>query len=114
MAVKVDGKQRQVLVITLPPAITKGGKTTGALEHVYAGSDRLKKELIKRRFQLKHDPDAYVFGTEDGRRVRGFRRMWRELYRLAGLDFGRQKGSHGTPSGTSSCRGRLRTRATRS
>ena len=92
VAVKVDGRQRQVLVITLPPAMTKGGKSTGALEHVYAGSDRLKKELIKRRFQLKHDPDAYVFGTEDGRRVRGFRRMWRELYRLAGLDFGRQKG----------------------
>ena len=39
VAVKVDGKQRQVLVITLPPAITKGGKGTGALEHVYAGSD---------------------------------------------------------------------------
>ena len=71
---------------------SRRGKTTGEIEHVYAGSERLKKELIKRRFQLKRNPDAYVFGTEDGRRVRGFRRMWRELFRLAGLDFGRDKG----------------------
>ncbi len=92
VTVKVDGRQRQVLVITLPAAITKGGKTTGEIEHVYAGSERLKKELVRRRFQLQRNPEGYVFGTEDGRRVRGFRRMWRELFRLAGLDFGRQKG----------------------
>jgi site-specific recombinase XerC len=92
VAVKVDGTPRHVLVITLPAAMTRGGKTTGEIEHAYAGSERLKKELIKRRFQLKRNPDAFVFGTEDGRRVRGFRRMWRELFRLAGLDFGRGKG----------------------
>ena len=91
VTVKVDGKPRDVLIITLPAALTKGGKTTGEIEHVYAGSERLKKELAKRRFQLRN-PDAFVFGTEDGRRVRGFRRMWRELFRLAGLDFGRDKG----------------------
>ena len=33
-----------------------------------------------------------MFGTEDGRRVRSFRRMWRELFRLAGVDVGRAKG----------------------
>ena len=90
--VKVDGRQRQVLMIRLPATMTKGGKTTGEIEHLYAGSERLKKELVKRRFQLQRDPEAYVFGTEDGRRVRGFRRMWRELFQLAGLDFGRDKG----------------------
>ncbi len=92
VSVKVDGRQRQVLVISLPPTITKGGKRTGEIEHAYVGSDRLKKELIKRRFQLQRDPEAYVFGTEDGRCVRGFRRMWRELFQLAGMKFGRSKG----------------------
>ncbi len=72
--------------------MTKGGKTTGEIEHVYAGSERLRRELVKRRFQLQRNPEAYVFGTEDGRRVRSFRRMWRELFRLAGIDFGRSKG----------------------
>lgn len=49
-------------------------------------------EMRRRRFQLQRDPDAYVFGTEDGRRVRGFRRTWRELFQLAGMRFGRSKG----------------------
>ncbi len=92
VSVRVDGRQRQVLVISLPATITKGGKTTGEIEHVYAGPERLKRELVKRRFQLQRDPERYVFGTEDGRRVRGFRRMWRELFRLAGVDFGRSMG----------------------
>jgi integrase len=48
--------------------------------------------LRARRFALKQNPEAYVFGTQNGRSVKGFRRMWRELFRLAGLDFGRQKG----------------------
>ena len=43
MKVKVDGKQREVLVIALPAAITKGGKTTGEIEHVYAGTERLEE-----------------------------------------------------------------------
>jgi integrase len=92
VTVKVDGRQRHIFVISLPATMTKGGKTTGEIEHVYAGSDRLRRELIKRRFQLRRDPDAFVFGTEDGRRVQSFRRMWRELFRLAGIDFGRRKG----------------------
>ena len=92
VTVKVDGKQRHVFVISLPAAMTKGGKTTGEIEHVYAGSERLKKELTRSRFRLRRDPDAFVFGTEDGRRVQSFRRMWRELFRLAGIEFGRNKG----------------------
>lgn len=90
--VEVDGQTEDVFVITLPPALTKGGKTTGELEYVYAGSKRLKDELIRRRFALAHNPEAYVFGTEGGQPVKSFQRMWRELFRLAGLDFGRSEG----------------------
>ena len=31
------------------------------------------------------DPDAYVFGDDDGKRVRKFHGSWRKLYRAAGL-----------------------------
>lgn len=84
--VEIDGKNREVFVIALPPQVTKGGKTTGEIEYVYVGTERLKKELTSRRFAFKKKPDAFVFGTQDGRSVKGFRRMWRELFRLAGLD----------------------------
>jgi site-specific recombinase XerD len=90
--IDIDGKAREVFVIALPPQNTKGGKTTGEIEHVYVGTERLKKELTARRFSLKKNPEAFVFGTQDGSPVKGFRRMWRELFRLAGLDFGRAKG----------------------
>lgn len=92
LKVNVDGETCEVLAIALPPAITKGGKTTGETEHVYAGTERLKQELIKRRFALQRNPEAYVFGTEDGRRVQDFKGLWRELFKLAGLDYGRSKG----------------------
>lgn len=92
LRVEIDGEKREVFVIALPPQVTKGGKTTGEIEHVYVGTERLKKELTARRFVLKKNPEAYVFGTQDGGAVKGFRRMWRELFRLAGLDFGRAKG----------------------
>lgn len=90
--IEVDGRLHEVLLITLPPSVTKGGKTTGELEHVYVGSERLKRELTRRRFTLRRNPDAYVFGTETGQPVKSFKRMWRELFRLAGLDYGRSKG----------------------
>jgi len=89
---EVEGEKIEVLQIALPPSISKGGKTTGKIEHVYAGTERLKKELVKRRFELQRKPDAYVFGTEGGRPIKNFKRMWRELFRLAGLDYGRSKG----------------------
>ncbi|MEQ1574710.1 MAG: site-specific integrase, partial [Vicinamibacterales bacterium] len=90
--VAIDGEVREVLAIALPPTVSKGGKTTGELEHVYAGTERLKLELTKRRFALKRNPEAYVFGTELGKPVKAFKRMWRELFKLAGLDYGRSKG----------------------
>ena len=92
LKVRVDGNLKEVMAIALPAAITKGGKTTGETEHVYAGTERLKQELIKRRFALQRNPDAYVFGTEDGQPVKGFKRLWRDLFKLAGLDYGRSKG----------------------
>ncbi len=90
--IEIEGETVEVLPITLPACVTKGGKTTGQAEHVYAGTERLKQELIKRRFSLQRKPDAYVFGTEDGRRIKSFKKMWRELFKLAGLDYGRSKG----------------------
>lgn len=90
--VAIEGEVREVLAIALPPAVTKGGKTTGEIEYVYAGTERLKLELAKRRFALKRKPEAYVFGTEAGASVKTFKRMWRELFKLAGLDYGRAKG----------------------
>ncbi|MEO7888860.1 MAG: site-specific integrase [Vicinamibacterales bacterium] len=90
--VAVDGEVRQVLAIALPPTVTKGGKTTGETEYVYAGTERLKKELEKRRFVLKRNAEAYIFGTEAGKPVKNFKRMWRELFKLAGLTFGRDLG----------------------
>jgi integrase len=87
--VTVDGERREVLEIEVQ---SKGEKTTGTKEYVYAGTDRLKEALEKRRFALHKDPEAYVFGTADGRRQKGFRRLWRELFKRAGLDWGREKG----------------------
>jgi hypothetical protein len=48
--------------------------------------------LVKRLFALQRKPDAYVFGTEDGRPIKNLKLMWRELFRLAELDYGRSKG----------------------
>jgi integrase len=89
ISVNVEGEQKKLLVIEVQ---SKGEKTTGEKEFVYVGTERLKEALQKRRFALKNEPDAYVFGTEDGGRQKDFRRMWRELFKLAGLKWGRDKG----------------------
>jgi integrase len=86
VSVTVDGEQRKGLVIEVQ---SKGEKTTGRKEFVYVGTERLKAALQERRFALRRDPEAYVFGTEDGR---DFRTMWRELFQLAGLKWGRDQG----------------------
>jgi Phage integrase family/CENP-B N-terminal DNA-binding domain len=78
--------------IVLPAAQTKGGKTTGEAESLFAGTLRLSRELEARRFALKNKPTAFLFGTEAGHQQKGFKRLWRELFTLAGLDFGRDKG----------------------
>jgi integrase len=92
VTVEVDGEKRSVFRITLPAKATKGGKTTGEPETVYVGSERLKDALVARRFELGKKPEAFVFGRRDGKYQKGFRRMWRELFTLAGLDWGRDKG----------------------
>jgi integrase len=85
-------EERDVIAIELPPANTKGGKTVGEPEFVYVSDPALIHALTRRRFELRSNGDAYVFGTKDGRRVKGFRRMWTELFSLVGLDWGRDKG----------------------
>lgn len=57
---------------------------------------------------------AFVFGTEAGKAVKTFKRMWRELFQLAGLDYGRAKGlTWHTPSGTNVSLGTSKTPAIR-
>ena len=92
LPITVDGTEYSVFPIELPPKITKGGKTTGELEYVYAADEELKDALTKRRFELGNNPHAYVFGTKTGKKVKDFRRMWRELFQWAGLEWGRDKG----------------------
>jgi len=87
-----DGSTFNGYRIVLPATNTKGGKTTGKGEEVYCGTQRLSAELEARRFQLQSNPEAYIFGTEAGGPQQGFRRLWRELFTLAGLDYGRDKG----------------------
>ncbi len=89
VGVTVDAERKHVLVVEVQ---SKGEKTTGEKEFVYIGTERLKKALQKRRFALRNDPETFVFGTDDGRRQKDFRRMWRELFKLAGLQWGREKG----------------------
>jgi integrase len=92
VVVLADGRRLEAYEIALPPALTKGGKTTGETEYVLAGTARFRDMLDARRVQLKNDPAAYVFGTEAGTYQREFRRQWHRLFRLAGLDYGRNKG----------------------
>lgn len=87
-----DGSVVLAYVITLPPDITKGGKSHGKPERIYAATPRFRAMLEARRFQLKDKPEAYIFGTEEGYRQRGFDRMWEELFALAGLTWGREHG----------------------
>jgi integrase len=68
--------------ITIPWENAKGGKTTGRDEFVWAMSDRLRKALEERRFL---GAEGYVFGTEDGERVKKFHKAWRTLFAAAGL-----------------------------
>lgn len=87
ITVTIDGQAREVLVIEVQ---SKGEKFTGEKERVYAGTERLIAALRARRDELQNDPNAYVFGTVSGFRQDDFK--WHRLFRLAGLDFGRDKG----------------------
>jgi integrase len=90
--IAADGTPFNGYEITLPALITKGGKTTGKRETVFVATVALSRELEARRFALKNNPDAYLFGTEAGRRPSGFKRQWRDLFTLAGIRFGRSIG----------------------
>jgi integrase-like protein len=91
---QADGSMTEAYEIALPPTITKGGKTTGEIEYVYAATDRFRHVLEARRFALKNNKPTrtFIFGSEDGRQQQGFVRMWKKLFTLAGLDWGRDKG----------------------
>ncbi len=73
------------------------GKKTRKTEYVYAASPRFVEMLNKRRAQLlfarkDQAAEAFVFGTEHGTYQASFRKQWVKLFRLAGLDLGRDKG----------------------
>ena len=87
--ITVDGRPRELLVIELQ---SKGEKFTGEKERVYAGTERLITALRGRRDELQNNPNGYVFGTSSGFRQENFRAAWHRLFKLAGLDCGRDKG----------------------
>jgi|SRR5579872_527691 len=84
--------------VELPPENTKSGKTTGETQYLYAATLRASRMLEARRFQLKGNPPdrTYIFGTEDGRCIKSFRKSWRALFTIVfhelGLEWGRKKG----------------------
>ena len=83
------GPMSEVWEIHLPPKNTKAGRVTGEQQTVYVASHRLKQELLKRKSLADED---YVFGSEDGKQVKSFKKQWRRLYELAGLPVGREDG----------------------
>lgn len=89
ITVTIDGEAREVLVIEVQ---SKGEKFTGEKERVYAGTERLISALRQRRDELQNNPDAFVFGTPNGFRQQDFHNVWHRLFKIAGLDFGRDKG----------------------
>ena len=89
ITVTIDGEPREVLVIEVQ---SKGEKFTGEKERVYAGTQRLIAAIRQRRDELQNNPDAYVFGTASGFRQQDFHNARHHLFKIAGLDFGRDKG----------------------
>jgi len=90
----IDGAEVSGYEITLPPDITKGGARSGKPETVFLATPRAVAMLERRRFQLKGHPEgrSFIWGAEDGRPQKGFRRMWRALFAAAGLTYGRAVG----------------------
>jgi hypothetical protein len=87
-----DGVELTAYEIRMPPELTKGGKSSGKFEVVYAVTDRFRLMLDQRRLQLKNNPEAYLFGTEAGYRQVEFDRMWHALFELAEIPYGRDLG----------------------
>lgn len=88
--VMVEGVK--LLPILLTPDESKGGKTTGKNETVFASTDRFVKMLEDRREQLNKDPEAYIFGYENGEYMASFKKQYRKLYDAAGLVHGKHFG----------------------
>jgi integrase len=86
-----NGTELHAIKIVLPPSITKGGKTSGLPETVWAVTPRLIGVLNARRFV---GADGYVFGDEDGHYVGSFAKSWHTLYEHAGLVPGQDVGQH--------------------
>lgn len=89
ITVTIEGQVRELLVIEVQ---SKGEKFTGEKERVYAGTERLIAALRERRGELQNNPNAYVFGTASGFKQRDFHNSWHRLFKLAGLEGGRDKG----------------------
>lgn len=89
-----DGTRLQWYLITLQAWVTKGGKRTGEKQYIHAATERFRNMLTARRFQLKDNPpnQRHIWGNEDGSRPVSFKRQWRDLFTLARLDWGRNKG----------------------
>jgi integrase len=86
-----NGTVLDAIKITLPPAVSKGGKTTGKREVVWAMTPRIRATLEERRGL---GPKAYVFGTDSGGFVANFEKSWHRVYRAAGLTPGREDGGY--------------------
>ena len=82
-----DGPSIEAYVISLPPDITKGGKTTGKPETVYAATARFRQVLEARggspwRRTRRHASSSSAPRTAARRRI--LAKRWRELFGLAG------------------------------
>jgi site-specific recombinase XerD len=72
-------------VVNLPADITKAGRD----QRVIVGTVRCKRVLEERRTL---GPEAFVFGSEEGRYVASFDKTWKRLFKEAGLPVGRKDG----------------------
>ncbi|MPY89599.1 MAG: tyrosine-type recombinase/integrase [Luteitalea sp.] len=89
----IDFSDPECFVVTLDD--TKGEKLsrqTVDVERLYVTCAELRRELLARREALKDNPPyrQYVFGREDGRRVKSF--SWHPVFKLAGIPYGRNVG----------------------
>jgi integrase len=81
VTVTVGGAPQKVYKITVPSS--KGEKTTGRQEYVFAGGSEIV-QIIEQRMFLK--PEQFVFGRNDGKPVTTFIKSWHKLFELAGMN----------------------------
>jgi integrase len=89
---KADGGSRLMVRISVPPQMTKAGKRTGrGFTRYVATADALGVFRRKMR-HFDAQPKAFLFGTFTGARVHSFRRAAANVFKEAGLRFGRGRG----------------------